>query len=79
MVTLLKSDDAQIRQNVALKSVIALPKARLRAIMTRYATSDDIYYYDVVNLLDLGVSLTRDRAVAAARRSLERQRNFLFD
>lgn len=79
ILKLLKSVDSRVRQTVALKSVIALPKTRVRRIMSMYTTLDEIYYYDVVHLLDLGISLARDRAVAAARRSFERQRNFLPD
>ena len=45
-------------------------------MLSRYMISEDTYYYDVVHLLDLGISLPRDRAVAAARRSLERQLNY---
>jgi len=66
----------RLEKSAALKSVISLPKARLQRMLSRYMISEDTYYYDVVHLLDLGISLPRDRAVAAARRSLERQLNY---
>jgi hypothetical protein len=69
ILKVLKSTDSQIRQTAALKAVVSLQKARIHKVLSKYMNSSDSYCYDVVHLLDLGTSLARDRAVAAAKRA----------
>lgn len=59
-----------VRQTVALKTVLCLPKSRLSNILKNYIGSEDAYYYNVVFWLDLGISTDRATSAKAAQRAL---------
>jgi hypothetical protein len=71
IAALFQSENASIRKAAALKSVRAFPKGRIRQVLDAYVSAES-YYYNVVHWLDLGVSLPRDRALAAARKELRK-------
>ncbi|MFM0366325.1 HEAT repeat domain-containing protein [Paraburkholderia sediminicola] len=65
LMTLLDSDNTDVRRAVALKCVRAHPKARLKKILERYAKPGKQRFYNVVHWLDFGISLSRDRVLQA--------------
>jgi hypothetical protein len=70
---LLRSEDDYVRKAAALKSVRALPKARVAGILTDYLSTEERRYYNVVHWLDLGVSAPRDRALSAVEKILNEE------
>jgi hypothetical protein len=56
ITVLLRSENDSVRKAAALKSVRALPKARVAGILTDYLSAEERRYYNVVHWLDLGVS-----------------------
>lgn len=59
------------RKTVALKCVTFLPKARLSDLLSAYIAEGNLYYYNVVLWLDLGVSADRTRSAQIARNALK--------
>lgn len=59
-----------VRETVAIKTVLCLPKRRLRRILDAYFKVDDSYYYNVIFWLDLGISADRDTSRAVALREI---------
>jgi len=70
LITLLDNEVDRIRKVVALKCVASLPKARIVALLSEYGKADRFRYYSVVHWVDLGASLDRGAARAAARRAM---------
>jgi hypothetical protein len=68
ILTLLHSENDQVRKASALKCVRALPKTRLRQLLDYYISEDAMRYYNVIHWLDLGLSAPRDRAQRAAKK-----------
>jgi hypothetical protein len=68
IIALLLADDDNVRKIAALKSVRALPKARLRKLLEAYLANDAFRYYNVIHWLDLGLSLPRSLALQTAAR-----------
>lgn len=56
ILNLLSHESSQVRKCAALKAVVALPKARLRRVLTRYLQSPRTHYYNAVFWLDLGTA-----------------------
>ncbi|MGA7868605.1 MAG: hypothetical protein WCA23_32325, partial [Stellaceae bacterium] len=73
IAALLRSEDDSVRKTTALKSVRALPKARVARILTDYLSADKHRYYNVVHWLDLGASAPRDRALSAVEKILNQE------
>jgi hypothetical protein len=69
LLQLLRSSVGDARKVAVLRSVAALSKRRVAECLDAYVTSPN-YYYNVSHWLDLGASLTRERATAAARKAL---------
>lgn len=67
---LLRSPDESVRRATAIKCVRALPKMRLVKLLTKYVSSAEPHYYNVVHWLDFGASTPRNRAAAAAEKAL---------
>lgn len=74
---LLHSDTNMLRNIVALKRVAALPKARLQRLFSSY-TTEFPYFYDVIHLLDFGITVPKEKAVSAAKRALFREFAYWF-
>lgn len=72
LLRFLHSGTEILRKIVALKSVALLPKARLRGLLSAY-TADFSYFYDVVHLLDFGISVPKEKGVVAAKRAITRE------
>ena len=66
---LLLSEDEAVRKAVSVKCILALPKGRLEKILRAYTKSEKFRYYNVIHWIDLGISLPRDRAFTAARKT----------
>jgi hypothetical protein len=64
--------DDLVRKAASLMCVKFLPKRRLEKILSEYLSGDQ-WYYDVIHWLDFGVSLPKERAIAGAMRTLERE------
>jgi len=75
ILRLLHSDSNALRQIVALRSISTLSKVRLRRLLSLYI-SDGIYFYDIVHLLDFGITISKERVVAATKRALIRELSF---
>lgn len=56
IIEMLLWNDDVVREVVALKAILCLPKARLRKILDAYYQVDGNYYYNAIFWLDLGVS-----------------------
>lgn len=67
ITTWLREEADSRRKAVALKSVICLPKSRLKKLLDAYISDGERYYYNVVSWLDLGVSLDRTRSIQIAK------------
>jgi hypothetical protein len=65
----LSSTSGQIRKLTVAKSIRSLSRQRLKQIFDTYMNQDP-RYYNVIHWLDMGISLPKSRAVAAARRLL---------
>jgi hypothetical protein len=61
----------QIRELTALKSIRSLTKQRLKRIFNDYMQRER-RYYNVIHWLDMGVTLAKSRAIAAAGRVLSK-------
>lgn len=61
----------QIRKFTAMKSIRSLTRKRLKRIFDCYMNRDQ-RYYNVIHWLDMGSSLSKSRAIAAADRVLSR-------
>jgi hypothetical protein len=70
IIDMLLWDNDVLRQNVALKSVLCLPKVRLQKILRAYYEAADSYYYNAIFWLDLGVSADRETSRAVALKKL---------
>lgn len=71
LMDLLHSESDSVRKVVALRAVRILGKRRLTDLLTGYPKhGDKKYFYNVIHWLDLGVSLSRDRAEPAASKAL---------
>ena len=66
IINMLLMESDAVRETVALKAILCLPKSRLSSILDAYYEVDGSYYYNVIFWLDLGVSADRatSRAVA---------------
>ncbi len=62
-----RSKDAEVRKAAALKAVQATTKARQKVLLAQYL-AENYRFYNVLVWLDLGVSLPRETARAAAER-----------
>jgi hypothetical protein len=69
---LIHSDTYILRIIVVLRSVATLPKARLRRLLSDYV-ADYPHFYDVVHLLDFGITISKEKGTAAAKRALTRE------
>ena len=70
---LLLSESDRVRKGTALKSIRALPKGRVEALLDSYTDRDKKRYYNVIHWLDFGISVPRERAVSAVQRVLDQQ------
>lgn len=59
IIDMLLWDDDGVREVVALKAILCLPKARLCKILDAYYDVDGSYYYNAIFWMDLGVSADR--------------------
>lgn len=66
-----RSKDAGVRKAAALKAVQATTKARQKVLLAQYL-AESYRFYNVLVWLDLGVSLPRETARAAAERIMAR-------
>jgi HEAT repeat protein len=65
-------EDGLVRKAASLVCIKFLPKRRLESLLSEYLSADQ-WYYNVIHWLDLGVSLPKGRASAAALRAVERE------
>jgi hypothetical protein len=70
---LLSSGSDRVRKVSALKCIRALPKERVRRLLADYVSGGRQYYYNVVHWLDMGISVPRERGLAAAKKALARE------
>jgi len=68
---LLESD--KVRKAIALKSIKALPSARLKRLLDRYNDQSANRYYNVIHWLDMGVSVQKHRVKRAVDRVIEKE------
>ncbi len=59
-----------VREVVALKATICLPKARIQKILNAYYCVDGSYYYNAIFWLDLGASADRETSRAIASKAI---------
>lgn len=64
------SKSEAVRKVTALRCIRALPKRRTSELFDAYMGGDRQRYYNVIHWLDMGVSLGRETAAAAAGRAL---------
>ena len=67
----LSASSEQIRKLVAMKSILSLTRPRLKQIFDSYMNLDR-RYYNVIHWLDMGTSVSKSRAIAAAKRVLSK-------
>lgn len=70
IIAMLLSDSDVVRETVALKAVLYLPKARLRRILNAYYKVDESYYYNAIFWLDLGLAADRGTSKTIALREI---------
>jgi hypothetical protein len=70
VIDMLLWDNDVVRENVALKTVLCLPKVRLQRILRAYYGVAGSYYYNAIFWLDLGVSADRETSRAVALKEL---------
>jgi hypothetical protein len=71
ILTYLSASSEQIRKLVAMKSILSLTRQRLKQIFDSYMNLDR-RYYNVIHWLDMGTSVSKSRAIAAAKRVLSK-------
>jgi hypothetical protein len=69
IVTLLSAESTQLRKLVAIKSIRSLNRSRLKRLFDSYMKRDR-RYYNVIHWLDMGISVSKQSAIAAADRAL---------
>jgi hypothetical protein len=70
--SLFRHKDDLVRKAASLMCVKFLPKRRLEKLLSAYLSGDQ-WYYNVIHWLDFGASLPKERAIAGAMRTLERE------
>ena len=51
----------RVRKTAAIKAVLVFPAKRIRSVLQQYISADR-FYYNVVHWLDIGASLSREKA-----------------
>lgn len=67
----LQNDD--VRKATALKCVRALSKARLAKLLAGYISGEQQRYYNVIHWLDFGISVSKDRALRAVEKVINKE------
>lgn len=70
VIDMLLWDNDVVREAVALKAVLCLPKARLQRILGAYYDVVGSYYYNAIFWLDLGVSADRETSRSVGLKEL---------
>lgn len=70
IINMLLWESDVVREVVALKSALCLPKERLRKILDSYYLVDGTYYYNAVFWLDLGISADLATSKAISRNTI---------
>ena len=65
LMQLLRSKDEKVRKASVLKIISALPKKRVREILSTYSSAGQ-FYYNVIHWLDFGLSVPRQAMVRGA-------------
>lgn len=73
ILAMLNFENSEIRKFTAVKSVRSLPKKRIKKILNDYLVGDEYRYYNVYHWLDLGVCLSREKAVLVAKKILYKE------
>lgn len=71
VIEMLLAESDDVREIVALKSVLCLPKNRLNDILNAYYEVEGGYYYNTIFWLDLGVSADRSTSLAVTRKAID--------
>ena len=73
ITSIFRNDNQDVRKAAALRCVVVFSRSKIVKILEQYTDSDKRQYYNIIHWLDLGASIPRDRAIAAAKRILARE------
>jgi hypothetical protein len=71
ILNLLFSKDDDVRKAASLKCIRSLAKGRMARLFDAYLSADEYRFYNVIFWLDMGLSISRERATRAAERVIE--------
>jgi hypothetical protein len=69
IVSLLRSENEDVRKAASLKYVRAFPRRRVKQLLDEYMAADQ-FYYNVIHWLDFGLSVPREIMRLAAAKAL---------
>lgn len=70
ILSLLSHEADAVRRAVALKLMRCSSRDRVRGILSRYLSTRETWYYNVVHWLDMCISIPRDRVLSATEKTL---------